>query len=82
MSPPGAEEVPRQQGHAERAATLHAESLALFREMGNERGTAYALASLGIAALGGGDLDRAQALAEGSLSLYEGLGTRRGWRSR
>jgi hypothetical protein len=41
--------------------------------MGNERGKAYALTSLAISALAGGEPGRARALAEEGLSLYEKL---------
>ena len=70
--------IERQRGELTNAAARHEESLALFGEVGNERGVAYTLSSLGVAALERGDLERASALHRESLSLYERLGDKSG----
>jgi ATP/maltotriose-dependent transcriptional regulator MalT len=58
------------QGDEARAVPLVEESLALYRDLGDTRGIADALRSLGWLALNQGATDRAAALLEESLALY------------
>jgi non-specific serine/threonine protein kinase len=62
----------------ERAVTLLARSLALWRELGNARGTAGALLLLGIGELSQGDRERAVRLLEEAAARFEALGDRNG----
>src|SRR5579885_1048514 len=61
-----------------RAAALFADSLVLYREMGDEEGTASALNHLGNAAIALGEYSQAQDKYEQSLALYRGLGAKQG----
>ena len=61
---------------ARRAAGLAEESVTLFREVGDRRGTATSLRLLGEALLHEGDHDRAWRCAEESLALFRELGDR------
>ncbi len=61
-----------------RAAAQSAESLALYRELGDRRGIASALRRAGVIAMGRGDYGRAEALFEESLALCRGLGDKLG----
>ncbi len=67
------DDIERHRHTAERAAVLEG-SLTLFREAGHQRGTAYTPSSLGLLALGDGDLGHALALYEENLSPYEWSG--------
>jgi predicted ATPase/DNA-binding CsgD family transcriptional regulator len=58
----------------ERAVTLLANSLALWRELGDARGTADALFSLGFGELNQGDRERAVRLLEEAATRFEALG--------
>jgi predicted ATPase/DNA-binding CsgD family transcriptional regulator len=60
----------------ERETSLAAESLALFREAGDRREMANALADVSGIARDRGDLDRARTLLEESLALFQELGDR------
>ena len=62
------------QGDYDRATQLCEESLALFRELGDKRGTATALLDLGTVAREQGDQGRAAMFYEGSLTLFRELG--------
>jgi tetratricopeptide (TPR) repeat protein len=66
------------QGEYERAATLHEESLALRRALGDLWGTAASLNHLGNVAYMQGEYGRATALHEEALALQRALGDRRG----
>lgn len=57
------------QGYHDRAATLYEEGLKLYRELGDERGAAFALTNLGQAIRARGDHDRAKALSEEGLAI-------------
>jgi predicted ATPase/DNA-binding CsgD family transcriptional regulator len=50
------------------------ESLSIFRELGDEWGTAYSLRWLGYASIYMGDYDEGQRLGEASLAIYERSG--------
>jgi tetratricopeptide (TPR) repeat protein len=58
-----------------RAARLFEESLACYRDLGRQRGSAEALHWLGDCARESGDLVRAQALLEESVASFRALGT-------
>jgi predicted ATPase/serine/threonine protein kinase/DNA-binding CsgD family transcriptional regulator len=60
-----------QQGDYERAELLAEESLALFREIGDTRGSTPALEILGVLAWNRGKLSSAQALLQEALALYK-----------
>jgi DNA-binding CsgD family transcriptional regulator len=62
----------------ERAVTLLARSLALWRELSDARGTAGALLLLGIGELSQGDRERAVRLLEEAAVRFEALGDRNG----
>jgi predicted ATPase/class 3 adenylate cyclase len=62
------------QSDYERGETLAREGLALFRELGDMRGTALALDRLGMAAWRRGDFAAARSLMEEDLSLFRRLG--------
>jgi predicted ATPase/class 3 adenylate cyclase len=66
------------QGDCTRAAELAAESLALFRELGDNRGVAAALNILGRATMRQGDYARALALHEEGLALCRECGDTNG----
>ena len=57
------------QGDWERAAALHAESLAISRGLGDVRGISWALNNLGVIALNQGDHQRARDLLEENLAM-------------
>jgi predicted ATPase/class 3 adenylate cyclase len=65
-------------GDFERGAQLYEQSLAEFRELGDERGAANVLHRLPYAAVVQGDFARARALAEESLTLHRRFENRRG----
>ncbi len=58
--------------------TLLEESLALFQELGDSRGTAYVLLNLGVSYQLQGDLGQAERLMEQSLAIFRTLGDRWG----
>jgi predicted ATPase/DNA-binding XRE family transcriptional regulator len=70
--------VERRRGNDEAGTSHHEKGLALFRGIGNERGSAYSLSNLASASLERGQLERALALSEESLALYRKLGDRAG----
>ena len=74
----GAGVMARNQADFEQAQTWLEESLALQRELGDERGAADVLVNLGTVALDRGDYPRSAALFEESLSLRRKLGDRWG----
>jgi predicted ATPase/DNA-binding CsgD family transcriptional regulator/DNA-binding XRE family transcriptional regulator len=57
-----------------KAATLHREALAMYRELGDRWATARALMHLGEALGGQGDTEQARVLFEESLTLFRDLG--------
>ncbi|MGH3146817.1 MAG: BTAD domain-containing putative transcriptional regulator, partial [Rubrobacter sp.] len=67
-----------ERGLYDRAEKLHEESLALYRRMGDRKGVANSLNSLGALMYALGDLERAVALTEQSLSLKRELGDEKG----
>ncbi len=60
------------------AEELIEESLARFKQLGDEQGEAFALNAFGNLARSGGDFERGRALLERSLALRQGIGDRRG----
>lgn len=72
----GAGQLAFGQGDLPRAVELFEESLALFRELGDEGGAAPVLAELGQAARARGDHGRAESLSEEGLALSRRLGDR------
>lgn len=62
----------------ERAETLHEEALVLWRELGDQQGTADSLSNLGRLASRRGDFRRATELLEEALALRRGLGDQYG----
>jgi tetratricopeptide (TPR) repeat protein len=60
------------------ARSLHAESLAIRREIGDQAGIASSLDNLGTAACSMGDYDAARSLHAESLALHRDLGNRNG----
>ncbi|MDQ5852660.1 MAG: tetratricopeptide repeat protein, partial [Chloroflexota bacterium] len=62
------------QGDYARAAALHEQSLALYREAGDKWGTAFALNNLATQAQYQGDYERAASLFEESLALFREVG--------
>ena len=66
------------QGDYASAIELHLRSLAAHRELGDERGTAYALNNLGIAVWYQGDYSGARERFEESLAIKQKLGDERG----
>ena len=69
--------VHEQEDHGAAQALLE-ESLAIFRELGNKRGIAYSLWSLGNVVHQQGDNGAAQALWEESLAIFRELDNKRG----
>jgi predicted ATPase/DNA-binding SARP family transcriptional activator len=65
-------------GRRERAEQLYEQSLAGFRALNDERGTAILTFRLGLNALDLGDAGRARPLLEQSLELFRLIGSRRG----
>jgi tetratricopeptide (TPR) repeat protein len=74
----GAGELARDRDDYRQAVALSEESLALFRELGDRRGSAWALYNLGRTAAEQGDYRRAAALLDESLALFRELGDKRG----
>jgi len=74
----GAGVLAHAQGDFTRASALHAQSLALRRELGDTLALAWSLNNLGRVALDQRDFDRAAALHEQSLTLFNELGDKRG----
>jgi predicted ATPase/DNA-binding winged helix-turn-helix (wHTH) protein len=74
----GAGHLAHNQGDYTTARALFAESLTLWREIGNKRGMASALNDLGWMAWRQGDYAMAQALSAESLGLWQDLGERQG----
>jgi predicted ATPase/DNA-binding XRE family transcriptional regulator len=72
----GAGEMALGQGDPVRAVALLEESLALYRELGDEVGVAIVLSELGQATRAQGDHDRAAALSEEGLACSRELGER------
>jgi DNA-binding CsgD family transcriptional regulator len=70
--------VAQLRGEYDRAVALHEESLALFRALGDERGVALSLLTMGTMAQLQGDLARATAHYDESLALFRALGDTRG----
>ncbi len=70
--------VAREEGDYERAEALHEESLALWRELGDEQGEAGALDYLGFVAWLKGEYDRAIELCAKALSMNRYSGDKRG----
>ena len=68
----------RYQGDHATARALLAEALALYRAVGDKRGTAFALNRLGLVAHEEGDLATARALLVEGLTLCKELGHKRG----
>ena len=66
------------QGDYTAARSLHEESLAIWRELGDRRGMARSLNGLGNVALDKGDYSTARALHEDSLAIRRQLGDRGG----
>ena len=66
------------QGELARANTLLEESLALYQELGDEAGAAFALLVLGRTAVSQGNRRRGEALVEDSLALFRQQGNRWG----
>jgi predicted ATPase/class 3 adenylate cyclase len=66
------------QGDDGAARAYHDECLALYRALGDRRGTAQTLATLGVIACAGGDYAQAAMHCEESLALYRELGDRYG----
>ncbi|MDP9355507.1 MAG: tetratricopeptide repeat protein, partial [Chloroflexota bacterium] len=66
------------QGDLTRAETMHQESLALYREMGDTAGVARVLGNVGELALLRDDLDRAEACSRESLLLHWEVGYKEG----
>jgi predicted ATPase/transcriptional regulator with XRE-family HTH domain len=74
----GAASLARTPGEYRLALRLHRESYDLFKALGDERGLAYVLFSLGADAYDLGDLDSAHSYYERSLAAYRRLGDARG----
>jgi predicted ATPase/DNA-binding CsgD family transcriptional regulator len=66
------------QGDYANAEALCSESLALYRQAGDERGVASALTGLALAARTTGDYPRAQSTFEEALEIFRRLGDRQG----
>src|SRR5581483_9367841 len=64
----------RDQDDYERAAALHEESLALWRELDDQQGIAMSLNNLGVIARDRGDPDELERRCRESLALYHALG--------
>jgi predicted ATPase/class 3 adenylate cyclase/DNA-binding CsgD family transcriptional regulator len=62
------------QGNYQQAIRWHQQALALYREVGDMQGIAFALNNLGIQAQYQGDYERARAFLEESLALYREQG--------
>jgi predicted ATPase len=64
-------------GDYDEGRALHEESLALYRELGDERGASMLLPRLAIEAQRAGDLDRAEELCAEALEIHRRLGFRK-----
>jgi predicted ATPase/DNA-binding SARP family transcriptional activator/DNA-binding CsgD family transcriptional regulator len=64
-------------GDYRQATVLHGEALTLYKELGDERGVAFALMCLGVQALEQGDYERAKPLFEEALASSQQLGDER-----
>lgn len=73
----GAAALARSQGDYEQAVRLQEESLKLWQEIGDQRGTATALQTLGVIAWDQGGYQRAIELYEEGLAISRDLGDRR-----
>jgi predicted ATPase/DNA-binding CsgD family transcriptional regulator/Tfp pilus assembly protein PilF len=62
------------QGNYQQAMRWHQQALALYREVGDKQGIAFALNNLGCVAQYQGDFERARVFLEESLALYRELG--------
>jgi len=67
-----------QQGDYPAARSLYEQSLAIHRQLGNQKGIANALDNLGLVAENQGDFSAARALHEESLDIYRQLGDQKG----
>lgn len=65
----GAGNLAHKQGDYSTARSLHEESLAIMREIGDKRGIAYSLHNLGVVALEYGDYSTTRSLHEESLAI-------------
>ena len=74
----GAGALAYEQGDYGPATALLEESLALYRDLGDKTGTAWALHSLAFVPRDQGDYSRAGALLEESLDLFRGVGDKAG----
>jgi tetratricopeptide (TPR) repeat protein len=74
----GAGNLAHRHGDFARAGRLHDQGLALFRELGDERGIAGSLNGVGLVAWSLGDYGQAIAAFEECLSLWRGFEDRRG----
>jgi predicted ATPase len=72
----GAGVLAREQGDYDRATALYSESLALWRDLGDKRGTAATLNSLGMVVRDQGNVARAKELYEEALALRRELDDR------
>ncbi len=70
----GAGSMAWSQGNFQQAMRWHQQALALYREVGDKQGIAFALNNLGTQAQYQGDYERARAFLEESLALYRELG--------
>jgi tetratricopeptide (TPR) repeat protein len=70
----GAGSMAWSQGNYQQAVRWHQQALALYREVGDKQGIAFALNNLGTQAQEQGDYEWAKALLEESLALYRELG--------
>jgi predicted ATPase len=70
--------VDRAEADFAHAQELIEESLARFKQLGDEQGEAFALNAFGNLARSGGDFERGRALLDRSLALRQGIGDRRG----
>jgi predicted ATPase len=61
-------------GDYDEGRALHEQSLAVYRELGDERGASMVLPRLAIEAQRAGDLDRAHALCDEALEIHRRLG--------
>ena len=74
----GAGTLARRQGDYASARSLHEESLAIYRRLGDKAGVSNTLGSLGLVAHRQGDYAAARALYEESLAIERELGNKKG----
>jgi DNA-binding CsgD family transcriptional regulator/tetratricopeptide (TPR) repeat protein len=74
----GAGSMAWSQGNYQQAMRWHQQALALYREVGDKQGIAFALNNLGIQAQYQGDYESARAFLEESQALYRELGDKWG----